>query len=101
MSSTEQFFRQHLMEAARQVKRDGHPFPMGFEPKLASYFVERPRRPLQRSDFEISDEALTGACPEWTPGAAQLAPHLTALAQELRLVEEQDGEVSPFLYIMF
>lgn len=75
-----------------------------------SYFVRRPKAAMAKGDFE------TGGCSSpdtveadlvrlWNRGDAKplssLAPGMARLARNLRQVEEESGEVSSFVYVMY
>jgi hypothetical protein len=99
---TRRFFFQELMPAAAELKQKrGTIFASEPAPQASSYFVKREKTGVDREDFEISDADLRRACYPGTPFAALLAPGLAELRQSLYQPEEQDHEVSPFIYIMF
>ncbi len=105
------FFDGALMPASDAVrKRKGALFESGFDPGLSSYYVERSNRTMTREQFEIAGlenpEQLGRALGEFwkerrMPELLALAAGLSELAGDLREVEEEADEVSPFIYVMF
>lgn len=107
----DRFFDRELMPLARELKSRGVSFletsPM---PQAPSYYVSRMLPEMRPEDFEWggadSPNHLEGALvemwkdPNWQPLAA-LAPSMARLAQRLRRVEDQPGEVSEFVYVMY
>ncbi len=81
-----------------------------FDPDLPSYYVERENRTMTPEQFEVagleSPQRLGPALGEFwkkrrMPELAALAAGLSQLAGDLREVEEETDEVSPFIYVMF
>ncbi len=96
--------------AARLAARGKSPFPLGFDPQARSYFVERTQRTMEPADFEVFGPESPGDFEQalarlWTQQGwtelAPLAPRLAEIARALYFVEDQDDEVSPFIYVMF
>lgn len=99
---TRRFFFEELMPAASELKAQGETFyPVGPEESAETYFVRREKTAVGPEDFVISEEDLRRACHPGTPGAEKLTAGLTELRETLYQREEQDHEVSPFIYIMF
>lgn len=99
---TRRFFFQELMPAATELKESGQTiFATEPDPEASTYFVRRKKTGVDREDFEIPEAALRRACHASTPFAERLAPTLTELSLSLYQSEDQDHEVSPFIYIMF
>lgn len=111
LTEVRRFFCKALMPLARRLKYEGRVFfPVKAEPQLQTYYVTRDKTSMVSEDFEMAgcdsidnlEEALINM---WTsqgyPELNTLAPALTKLAQSLHFVEEQNEEVSPFVYVMF
>ena len=121
MSSTEdqvegaveiaRFFDEHVLPMSIAARTRGEPaFPPGPDPKLDSYWVIRARPSMRAEDFRAPscldvDELAACLAAHWTRAGrgelAALAPQFAELARISRTTEEQDAEVSPFIYTMF
>lgn len=108
MSSTEderrvrRFFDQRIDPAALRVRARGVEFfPLGPTPGDASWYSGPPEGP----DFqELAPVDLAAALRErWSdvPELAELAEPLVALARSLEIQDEDDGQISPFVYVMY
>jgi len=107
----DEFFDRELMPLARALKSRGVVL-LDAAPAngAASYYVRRELRAMGPEAFEWgsadSPEELAGALrrlwqdPAWQPLCA-LAPSLARLARQLYTVEDQPGEVSSFVYVMY
>jgi len=87
------------------------PFPLKPDPSLASYYLTRPNPAMTREDF------VAPSCMNFEELEERLAAHWRALGRDdlvaavPRFVaaarasyatgKEQDGEVSPFVYVMY
>jgi hypothetical protein len=96
------FFRQEVVPAGERLRAAGHGVPMQTDPELASYYVTRdPSQPLIFAAEEVQVERLADL---WRrTGREELVPlaaHLQSLAGQLH-TDEEDGDVSPFIYAMF
>jgi len=99
---TRRFFFQELMPVASELKEKGETFfPVEPDGTAATYFSRREKTGVDREDFAIPEADLRRACHPATPGAERLSAGLEELRESLYQREEQDGEVSPFIYIMF
>ena len=89
------------------------PFPMGPNPRLASYYAQRPRSGMRPEDF-LAPSCLSAAefaermAAYWTaaghPELAAQAPMVAQAAEALRALYEQaqpKAELSPYIYQMF
>lgn len=117
MNSTEkdlavkQFYYDYLLPLARSLQAQGKTFfDLKPEQTWGSYFKQRKKTVMEPEDFELVDcpnfEALEEALKkiwdkEGQSALVQIVPHIVALAKELYLKEEQDEDVSPFVYVMF
>ena len=107
MSSTDErrvrrFFERHLVSAAEALRARGvRFFPLGPDPDSESWYVDAPDGP----DFRTleSDDLEARLREQWTdhPELAALAGELMELARSLEVGEEDDGEISPFVYVMY
>lgn len=105
------YFRERVLPLATKVRADrGDLFPLGPDRRCGTYFIRRSRRTMERADFL----GPSGLCPEtleeklralWQEPQlaelAELAPDLARLSRELAEAEEDGGEVSPFVYVMY
>lgn len=111
MSSTEdarlsKFFDRHLVPLAERLRARGRlPFPLGPDEQSASYYVApEPGEPgfLELDDPEACERALRAL---WErrglPELAALSRPLLELARRLEIREDESGEVSPFVYVMY
>ena len=105
------FHREELEPLASRLRaEDRRLFPQGPDESVASYYIERHRTTMKETDFEAfqvngAEDLAAGLVKLWEeqgcPELAQLAPGLAKIAEAVRLKEEMDDEVSPFLYVMF
>jgi hypothetical protein len=107
------FFRDVLVPLADAAREEGKSFfPLRPDARAESYYVEPTRRVMNGADFELrAAESLEDFVNElaalWaTEGHAELAAmasRLSALASEMREQAEQEEEddVSAFMYVMF
>ncbi len=105
------FFSKEVLPLSKKMTAEGKAFfPTGFEPDEQSYYIKRQKTTMAKEDFEVagcdSFEAFEKALAAmWRsqgyPELAALAPGLAGLSKALYSAEEQTGEVSPFIYVMF
>ena len=109
--ATNRFFDRELMPLARELRTMGVTFLEASQaPEAPSYYVNRTLRAMGPEAFEWggadSMEQLEAALvqmwqkPAWQP-LAVLAPSIARLAQLLYRVDDQPGEVSKFVYVMY
>jgi hypothetical protein len=110
MSSTEdprlsRFFDRRLVPLAERLRARGHrAFALGPDERSPSYYVAPdPGEPfLELDDAEACERALREL---WQrrglPELAALAGPLLELARKLEVREDDSGEVSPFVYVMY
>ncbi len=111
MSSTEnprldRFFDKRLVPIADRLRARGvHFFPFGPDPAAESFYVS-----VDASDPEFIELDGPDACERalrelWErqqiPELAALAAPLIDLARRLEIREEESGEISPFVYVMY
>jgi hypothetical protein len=95
------FFAERIAPAAERLRARGVAFfPLGPTPEESWYEAPKPGpefRTLERNELAAALEA------EWrdVPELAELAPRLLALASDVEPPAEDDGEVSPFVYVMY
>lgn len=105
------FFDQELMPLAERI-RSTHPglFLSQVDPAVGSYYVKRSKRAMSKADFEVAssadgDEFARRLASWWTAtgcGAlVSLAPGIGRIADQVRVEEHDNADVSPFVYVMF
>lgn len=108
-SPVDAFFEQHLLPLAAANCESGREyFPEVPDPSADSYYQPRIKMTMSREDFELpkledTEELHTALGKLWhgDDELQQLAGPVAELATKLREVEDQDDEVSPFIYVMF
>jgi hypothetical protein len=110
LATPAEFFRDVLVPLAEAMRKEGKSFfPLGANPQADSYYVEPERRAMSRADFELSAaESLEDFVRElaalWKAEGhgelAALAPQLLELVVP-ETAEDDEEEVSPFIYAMF
>jgi hypothetical protein len=105
------FFREALVPVALAERERGPEFfALRPEASAESYYAEPTKRSMAPEDFELRaadsvEDFVRELAALWASegreGLAALAPRLAALAAEVREDEEQRGDVSPFMYVMF
>ncbi len=106
-----EFFNELLAPLAERERAAAKSFfPLRADPQAESYYVEPTRSVMGTSDFELRAartlaDFVTELAALWTNEGheelAALAPRLLELAEEMRELEEQAEDVSPFMYVMF
>jgi hypothetical protein len=105
------FFREVLVPLALGERESGREF-FALRPDEAaeSYYVEPTKRAMKPEEFELRAGDSVGEfvrelaalwASEGRDDLAAMAPRLAALAAEVCEDEEQAGDVSPFIYVMF
>ena len=107
----ERFFDDFLLPMSIAARNCGEAaFPAGPDPRLDSYWALRAQPSMRAEDFLapscLDVGELAGCLREhWTRAGqnelADLAPRFAELARIARSSEQQDAEVSPFIYTMF
>jgi len=104
------FFKEIVPISEELHKKGIRFFPMNFNNNLSTYYIKREKRTMEPEDFEISgcdsfsgfESALTDI---WKAQQHNelipLAQISSKLAKSLYLKEEDDEEVSPFIYVMY
>jgi hypothetical protein len=109
--SVRRFFFDELMPLAAQFRARGEIFfPLSANPSARTYYTKRDKTAMTAKDFEVAgcdavdsfEEALTAL---WNsqgyPQLTSLAPTLSRLARSFHHIDQQNEEVSPFIYVMF
>jgi len=111
MTSTEdrrlgRFFDKRLVPLAERLRAsDTRFFPLGPDAEAESYYL-----PASRGEPKFIELEGPAACEKalreiWEgqrmPELAALAEPLMALAQRLEIREDEWGEISPFVYVMY
>jgi len=109
MNSTDErqlrrFFRAKLIPAIEQLRARGVEFfPLGPEPELDTWY-QGPPTETRFTTLDV-DECEAAIRELWEsqdlPELAGLAGELMRLAEALEVREEQDADVSPFVYVMY
>lgn|SRR5262245_49379545 len=94
-------FAERIAPAAERLRARGVSFfPLGPTVEESWYTA-----PVPGAEFRTleSDELAAALEAQWhdVPELAELAPRLLALASALEPAAEEDGEVSPFVYVMY
>lgn len=105
------FFREVLVPVAEAERESGREFfALRPDSEAESYYVEPTKGVMRPEDFELRAGESVGEfvrelaalwSSEGREELASMAPRLAALASEVREDEEQPGDVSPFMYVMF
>ena len=100
----EQFFKKWLKPRSRNY------FPTGFDEKLPSYFIRRKDCRMTAKAFELgsqmSAECLADCLSHFWSARQEnelepLAKPLAELAQSVYSIDNQNEELSPFIYVMY
>ena len=110
MSSTDdarlrRFFRDRIVPAAEQLRERGCSFfAEGPDPEASTWWESGSEEEPALIEFE-ADDAARILHARWTsdgvPELADLAAPLLELAEELKTTQEESGEVSPYVYVMY
>jgi hypothetical protein len=110
MSSTEdaararRFFEEHLLPAAERLRARGvRFFPLGPTDEEASWYAGPPEigdfMELEAEGIEQTLRSLWAS--QDLPELEALTPHLLELARSLEVRDQEESEVSPFVYVMY
>jgi hypothetical protein len=105
------FFEQELMPLAAEMKQQQDIIPwVPFDADAITYYKTRKKTSMSKQDFEIGGHStLETFAADLTafwknndnPKLCELVPSLAELANELHVVEDQNEEISPYIYVMF
>lgn len=104
-------FRSDFLAIVSRLKsRRIHPLGPGFDKEANTYFHARPKgkaraKGLEFPSFHTREELQKSLAEFWNgrnrPALAEMSGTLAAVAEELRHVDSENANVSPFLYVMF
>ena len=107
----ERLFDREIMPLAARLKGEGIRFmETQLEKEALTYFVSRTNVEMTKANFESGgctspDGVEADLLRLWNRGKndslAGLAPEMARLARSLRQVEEETGDVSNFIYVMY
>jgi hypothetical protein len=107
----ERFFRTQLLAVAQQYRREGRSLLAGNpDPAQPTYFHRRSKTRMTKADFEsgsccTTDELVEALRQMWQQEGlaelAELAPQLAKFAEQLKQMQPDTEEVSPFVYAMY
>ncbi len=105
------FFDKELVPAGRALAAARSPLRLTeVDPNAASYYIKRRHTTMRKSDFTdftCTDGAdfASKITKYWTErGCAELcplAPSLGRLCEQAKVVDHEESDVSPFVYVMF
>ncbi len=111
MSSTEEarlgrFFDRRMVPLAEKLRaRGARFFPMGPDPQVSSYYVAPRRGKPAFTELEGAADCERALRDLWEeqriPELAALAGPILELARQVEIREEESGEISPFVYVMY
>lgn len=107
----DRLFSEKLLPLAARLKSENvRLLETQLEKGAPSYFVRRPKAAMAKSDFESGgcsspDRAEAELAGLWAgdgdKALSTLAPAVAQLARSLRQVQEESGDVSNFIYVMY
>lgn len=105
------FFFKKLLPLSNMLKEKGESyFPTKPDSRLKTYFVKREKTIMLPEYFEIAacdsvdnfhDSLFEFWKSQGNSELCELSDELSKLAELMYMVEEQNEEVSPFIYVMF
>ena len=105
------FFEQELMPLTAKIKQQQEIIPwVHLDADAITYYKTRPKTTMSKEDFEIGGHStLESFAADLTSfwddnkdyNLCELVPQLVELASELRVDEDQNEEISPYIYVMF
>ena len=105
------FFEQELMPLTAKIKQQQEIIPwVHLDADAITYYKTRPNTTMSKEDFEIGGHStLESFAADLTSfwddnkdyNFCELVPQLVELARELRVDEDQNEAVSPYIYVMF
>lgn len=110
-SGIRNFFEHELMPLAEKIKKQQDIIPwVGMDSGATSYYKARKKTRMVKQDFEIGGHSsletfAADLTTFWKSNGdsdfCDLVPSLTLLAKELHVDEDQNVEISPYVYVMF
>ena len=105
------FFEQELMPLTAKIKQQQKIIPwVHMDADAITYYKTRPKTTMSKEDFETGGHStLESFAADLTSfwddnkdyNLCELVPQLVELASELRVDEDQNEEISPYIYVMF
>ena len=105
------FFEQELMPLTVKIKQQQEIIPwVHLDADAITYYKTRPKKTMSKKSFEIGGHSkLETFAADLTSfwhdnkdyNFCELVPKLEELACELRVDEDQNEEISPYIYVMF
>ena len=105
------FFEQELMPLTAKIKQQQKIIPwVHLDADAITYYKTRPKTTMSKEDFETGGHStLESFAADLTSfwddnkdyNFCELVPQLVELASELRVDEDQNEEISPYIYVMF
>ena len=105
------FFEQDLMPLTAKIKQQQEIIPwVHLDADAITYYKTRTKTTMSKEDFEIGghstlDSFAADLTSFWHDNKdynfCELVPKLEELACELRVDEDQNEEISPYIYVMF
>ena len=105
------FFEQELMPLTAKIKQQQEIIPwVHLDADAITYYKTRPKKTMSKEDFEIGGHStLESFAADLTSfwddnkdyNFCELVPQLVELASELRVDEDQNEVISPYIYVMF
>ncbi len=105
------FFEQELMPLTAKIKQQQEIIPwVHLDADAITYYKTRTKTTMSKEDFEIGGHStLESFAADLTSfwddnkdyNLCELVPQLLELASELRVDEDQNEEISPYIYVMF
>ena len=107
----EDFFEQVLMPLTAKIKQQQEIIPwVHLDAEATTYYKTRPKKFMSEKDFEIGGHSkletfAADLTAFWNDNKdhdfCELATKLEKLAYELRVDEDKNEEISPYIYVMF
>jgi hypothetical protein len=105
------FFEKELMPLAEEIKQQQEIIPgVHLDAEAKTYYKNRSKTSMRKQDFEKGGHSTLETFTEdlnefWNnkedSKLCELVPSLAKLAFELHAVEDQNKEISPYIYVMF
>ena len=105
------FFEQELMPLTAKIKQQQEIIQwVHWDADAITYYKTRPKKTMSKEDFETGGHSTIESFAAdlnsfWDDNKdynfCELVPQLVELASELRVDEDQNEEISPYIYVMF
>ena len=107
----QRFFEQELIPLAAEIKQQRDIIPwVPLDADASTYYKTRQKRRMSKEDFETGGHSTLETFAAdltsfWKNNDdskfCKLVPSLAKLAEELHVVEDENEEISPYVYVMF